>query len=82
MGLQEKLDGINRDFSAQADPADVEKIKKGVEHLARSGIMDRVVKAGDRAPDFTLENADGTPVSLASLRRKGPVVLAFYRGLW
>lgn len=82
MGLQEKLDGISKDFAAQADPVDVQKIEKGVEHLARSGIMDRVVKAGDRAPDFTLEDADGSPVALASLRQKGPVVLVFYRGLW
>lgn len=82
MGLQEKLDGISKDFASQADPADVEKIKKGVEHLAGSGIMDRVVKAGDRAPDFNLEDADGAHVALASLRQKGPVVLVFYRGLW
>lgn len=82
MGLQEKLDEINRDFAVQADPAIVKEIKKAIEHLARSGIMDRVIKAGDKAPDFTLEDADGAPVSLESLRSRGPVVLAFYRGLW
>lgn len=39
---------------------------------------DRVVlKAGDPAPDFTLTAADGTDVSLASLRGRR-VVLWFY----
>lgn len=82
MGLQQKLDEISRDFASQADPAIVEEIKKAVEHLANSGIMDRVFKAGDRAPDFTLEDARGDQVSLESLLRRGPVVLTFYRGLW
>ncbi|NIQ93236.1 MAG: redoxin domain-containing protein [Desulfuromonadales bacterium] len=82
MGLQDKLDGISREFASQADPAIVKEIKKGVEHLAKSGIMDRVVGAGEQAPDFTLEEAGGEQVSLESLRHKGPVVLSFYRGLW
>lgn len=36
------------------------------------------VKVGDRAPDFTLPDTDGKPVSLSGLLRGGPVVLAFY----
>lgn len=33
---------------------------------------------GDTAPDFTLPDASGTPVSLATELARGPVVLAFY----
>ncbi len=33
---------------------------------------------GRRAPDFSLPNQDGAPVSLASLTEKGDVVLYFY----
>ena len=33
---------------------------------------------GDKAPDFTLPSSTGEPVSLAALRERGPVVLAFY----
>lgn len=40
------------------------------------------VKAGDRAPDFTLENMDGKRISLADFRGKKNVVLVFYRGHW
>ena len=35
------------------------------------------LNTGDAAPDFTLPNQDGEPVSLASLRGK-TVVLYFY----
>jgi peroxiredoxin Q/BCP len=36
------------------------------------------LKVGDRAPDFTLPDTDGKPVSLAGLLEKGPVILAFF----
>lgn len=43
--------------------------------------LDRV-KAGQAAPDFTLENFDGKPISLSDFRGKKNVVLVFYRGHW
>jgi cytochrome oxidase Cu insertion factor (SCO1/SenC/PrrC family) len=43
--------------------------------------LDRV-KVGQSAPDFTLENMDGKPVSLSDFRGKRSVVLVFYRGQW
>lgn len=36
------------------------------------------LKAGDRAPEFTLPDTEGKPVSLSSLLQDGPVILAFY----
>jgi len=33
---------------------------------------------GKRAPDFTLADQDGVPVSLSDVLRSGPVMLAFY----
>jgi thioredoxin-dependent peroxiredoxin len=36
------------------------------------------IKAGDRAPDFTLPNQAGSPIKLKDLLSKGPVVLYFY----
>ncbi len=37
-----------------------------------------MLAAGDLAPDFTLPDQTGTPVSLSELLEKGPVVLFFY----
>ncbi len=36
------------------------------------------LKVGDKAPDFTLPDTDGNPVTLSRLLEKGPVILAFY----
>jgi cytochrome oxidase Cu insertion factor (SCO1/SenC/PrrC family) len=40
------------------------------------------IKVGQPAPDFTLEAADGKPISLSDFRGKKSVVLVFYRGYW
>jgi cytochrome oxidase Cu insertion factor (SCO1/SenC/PrrC family) len=40
------------------------------------------VKVGDAAPDFTLENMDGSRISLSDFRGKKNVILVFYRGQW
>lgn len=37
-----------------------------------------MLKAGDRAPDFSLPDQDGRPVGLSGLLADGPVVLYFY----
>ena len=41
------------------------------------------LRAGDRAPEFTLAaaNLEGQ-FSLAQMRERGPVVLEFLRGTW
>src|SRR4029077_6583132 len=50
--------------------------------LAASGIAQRALKAGDRAPDFNLPDARGGYVRLKDLVATGAVVLSFYRGDW
>lgn len=39
------------------------------------------VAVGDTAPDFTLEDRHGEPVTLSELRERR-IVLVFYRGHW
>lgn len=36
------------------------------------------LKVGDKAPDFTLDDHDGKPVTLSKALEAGPVILAFY----
>jgi cytochrome oxidase Cu insertion factor (SCO1/SenC/PrrC family) len=40
------------------------------------------VKVGDPAPDFTLEDENGKPMTLSQFREKQDVILVFYRGHW
>lgn len=50
--------------------------------VAASGIADSCLGVGSRVPEFTLPDANGVAVSLASKLAEGPVVLTFYRGGW
>jgi hypothetical protein len=82
MSLEEKLAGIREMAKTRQTPEVRAVMHQATEDLRASGIMDRVVKAGAPAPDFTLPNVAGQPVSLAAQRARGPVVLSFYRGRW
>jgi peroxiredoxin len=50
--------------------------------LRESGILDRALGVGDRAPDFELPSANGINIRLSELRAVAPVVLVYYRGNW
>ncbi len=80
--LQEKLTQLKEGFEKKAPAELVSVMHRVPEDLRRSGIMERVLKPGDKAPLFTLPNAMGVMVSAADLLKKGPLVIAFYRGVW
>jgi peroxiredoxin len=50
--------------------------------LASSDLVGKALGAGEFAPDFTLLDADGVPVTLSRALRDGPVIVSFYRGGW
>jgi peroxiredoxin len=50
--------------------------------LASSDLVGKAIGAGEFAPDFTLPDADGVPVTLSRALRDGPVIVSFYRGGW
>jgi len=47
-----------------------------------SGILEHVLKVGDKAPDFALPDGNGTIVSFKNLLARGPLIVSFYRGVW
>ena len=63
------------------DEADKSIMIKAAQDLDRA-MPSPGLRAGESAPDFTLFNAFGRRVSLSDQLKKGPVVLAFYRGAW
>jgi len=69
--------------SAGMIPEDVMALmQKAGKELQASGLADQAKNVGQDATDFELKDPFGRPVSLAALREKGPVVVAFYRGKW
>jgi len=82
MSLQDKIAAYKKGMMKKAPPEALAIIQRTTEDLRRSGIVERAVKTGERAPDFELPDSEGKPVSLASLIEKGPLVLTFYRGKW
>jgi len=81
--LQGKLDALKKEFETNlAPPAVVEVLHRTTNELITSGAAARALKAGDKAPEFTLQDADGNAVSSRTLLAKGPLVVTFYRGVW
>ncbi|HEY5004523.1 MAG TPA: peroxiredoxin-like family protein [Ktedonobacteraceae bacterium] len=80
--LQQQLDNTKAQVEANVPPAVWESLNKGIQDLIQQNIAAHAPKVGDHAPDFTLPNAQGKPVTLSTLLQRGPVALIFYRGEW
>jgi hypothetical protein len=87
MTLQQKLADFKAQFESGGPPYNVPKalsetFHRATEELRRSGLAERALKTGHRAPVFTLNNQDGNSISSAELLAKGPLVVTFFRGHW
>ena len=82
MSLQDKLNQYKANFEKNA-PGDVlEVMHRATADLRNSGILDRVRKIADTAPEFALENTSGERIRSKELLANGLMVLTFYRGKW
>lgn len=87
MSLQDKLDAFRTNFEAGGAPYNApawihEPMHRATDELIATGQADRAARAGDKAPVFTLKDADGNAHSSAALLAQGPLVVTFYRGVW
>ncbi len=84
MTLQEKLNERKRSFlaSGRATPEMIGIMQRSTQELRASGILQRVLAAGEKAPSFDLPNQDGKRVTSSSLLAAGPLVVSFFRGAW
>ncbi|WP_421920001.1 peroxiredoxin-like family protein [Marinifilum sp.] len=80
--LKLKLEEIKTAFALKADDHIKRAYKEGIESVEKTGIESTAKQVGDKAPDFTLNNALGEPVNLSDYLKKGKVVLTWYRGNW
>lgn len=85
--LQDKLDTLKADFEGgkfpfKPTPQMLDSMHRGTAELIASGQAQHAKKAGDKMPEFTLNDPDGHAVSSKALLAKGPLVISFYRGVW
>ena len=87
MRLPERLAAFRANFEAGGPPYHAPAWVHGPMHratdeLIASGAAERALKAGDRAPEFTLKDANGRELSSQELLAKRLLVVTFYRGVW
>jgi hypothetical protein len=87
MALQDRLDAFKADFvtgklAVKPTKERLDAMRRATAELIESGQAQRAKKAGDIAPEFTLNDPDGKEVSSRDLLARGPLVVSFYRGVW
>ncbi|HUY19776.1 MAG TPA: hypothetical protein VMV15_11170 [Candidatus Binataceae bacterium] len=82
MSLKDDIDAIRAASADRLSPEIRAVMKRGIDDLRASGLAERALKAGDRAPEFQLPNHNGVLVSSAALIAQGPLAISFYRGKW
>lgn len=82
MGLREELAAMCAEREAKRNPDWVRIMHQATDELALSGIRDRVVKPGAKAPEFVLTNSRGEQRNSRDYLARGPLVVSFYRGVW
>ena len=82
VSIQPELAATAQHLAAVLPAAASQTIDAGIAAVQAAGLARHSLQAGQRAPNFTLPDAAGQPVSLAALLAAGPVVLVFYRGNW
>ncbi len=82
MSLADKLAATRAAAEARIPPDRQAIMERATEDLRRSGILDRIVPVGGRAPSFELTSHDGRQIASSDLLAAGPMVLSFFRGSW
>ncbi len=82
MALQNKLNEYKANFEKNAPPEALEVMHRATADLRNSGILDRALKVGDKAPEFELENTSGELILSNDILSDRLMVLTFYRGKW
>lgn len=82
MSLADKLDARRATAKDRFAAEDRAVMQRATEDLRNSGILERVLRIGDEAPDWTLAGARGDSILSRELLAHGPLVLTFFRGVW
>ncbi len=80
--VKKELEAFQKDIATKAPAERLKAYEEGIDQVKKSGVLEKALKVGDKAPNFELSNASGKPVKLSALLEKGPVVVTWYRGAW
>ncbi len=80
--LQDELDSITANTRILVQPERLKVSERAIEQIFASGIEDRVLNVGARAPEFALQDSHGKLVRSSDLLALGPLVVNFFRGRW
>ena len=80
--LQEQISAFQQQMLPNIPKEILTTFEKTTTELVRSGIAERSLQVGEKAPDFTLTTAQGVQVKFSEVLKKGPAVVTFYRGGW
>jgi peroxiredoxin len=82
MSLQTELDAFRSAWAERVGPGIVDTIRQDNEALAKSGIVENALKAGDVFPGLSLPDQRGRQRDLKAMFTEAPLVVTFYRGGW
>lgn len=80
--LREQLAERSANIEKYVPAATREVYARVVEELRRSGMAERALRAGAKAPDFELSDHEGKPVGSSTLLERGRLIVCFFRGRW
>lgn len=80
--LQDQLDEITATTRRLVGAERLQVSERAIEELFATGIEERILAPGTRAPEFDLENANGKRIRLSDMLGFGPAVVKFFRGRW
>lgn len=80
--LQDQLDDITANTRTLVQPERLAISERAVEDLFATGIEQRILPVGAKAPDFALPDSTGRLVKSSDLLALGPLIISFFRGRW
>jgi len=80
--LQEQIQVFQEEMLPKIPKSILDTFAQTTAELVRSGIAERALREGNKAPNFSLPNVRGEQVRFSEVLQKGPAVVTFYRGGW
>ena len=80
--LQDQLDEITANTRNLVQPERLAVSERAVEELFATGMEQRILPVGAKAPEFTLRDSTGRLVKSSDVLALGPLIISFFRGRW